>query len=250
MRTSCKHILIKYASRSRPRKFFDGLLNIIDMAANKEDYTVLCCLDTDDLTMFWEGALLPAWFVEIHSHDHLYRHVRFDFGQSSSKINAINRPIPADLQWDILINFSDDMRFTVFGYDDLIRDGFRCNGDDLFLHYPDSTAKNMLSTMSIMDRKYYERDGYIYHPSYQSVWCDNEAQDVTKIRGRYRYMGIQIFDHYHPAYGQVPWDAQYQHQQNFWNEDEANYNYRKSHNFFLDATEHTDPNRSGTPQAV
>ena len=126
------------------------------------------------------------------------------------------------------------MRFTTYGYDVLIRDAFRCHGADLFLHYPDSTAKTALSTMSIVDRTYFHRDGYIYHPSYQSLFADNEAQEVAKLRGRYLYIDTQIFDHYHPSYGMVPFDEQYIRQQSLWGEDEKNYNARKAHNFYLD----------------
>lgn len=230
------HILYKYASRSRPDRFFEGLHNLIDLQADKENYTVFCCLDWDDQSM----VNIKAQYSNLPENDY-YSHVIFNFGYSKSKIDAINRPVPASIPWDILVNFSDDMRFQVYGYDQLIREGVRCNGPDVFLHFPDSTAQNMLPTMSIMDRAYFERDGYIYHPSYASLWCDNEAMDVAKARGRYVYMGTQIFDHYHPAYGHVPWDEQYTRQQAHWNEDELNYYYRKSKNFFLDETEHPHP---------
>lgn len=225
------HILIKYASRSRPEKFFEGLHNIIDMAADKVNFTVFCCLDKDDLT-------IDDAFRE-RTKDEKFDHAIFDYGYSKSKIHAINRPIPDHLQWDILVNFSDDMRFTVYGWDELVREGFRCNGPDKFLHFPDSTAKNMLCTMTIIDRAYFDRDGYVYHSAYKSLWADNHAQDVAKIRGCYVYMGTQIFDHYHPAYGMAQWDALYHLGQSFWTEDEISYLYFKSKNFFLDANGNT-----------
>lgn len=240
------HILFKYASRSRPERFFEGLHSLIELAADKENYTVFCCLDQDDQSMV---DLKESHLERIRSG--YYSNVIFDYGHSKSKIDAINRPVPTSIPWDILVNFSDDMRFQVYGYDQLIREGVRCNGPDVFLHYPDSTAQNMLPTMSIMDRTYFERDGYIYHPSYSSLWCDNEAMAIAQARGRYFYMGTQIFDHYHPAYGHVPWDEQYTRQQGHWNEDELNFYYRKSKNFFLDETEHShpdDPGSSGTIQ--
>lgn len=215
------HILVKYASRSRPSRFFEGLNSILTLAADKDRITIISIHDLDD----------P--FYQDYRDGLLNYDILSSWGYSKSKIDAINRPVPDDVAWDILVNFSDDMRFTVHGWDELIRDGFRINGLDKFLHYPDSTAKHMLPTMSIMGRKYFERDGYIYHPSYKSLWCDNEAMEVAKFRGCYVYMGIQIFDHYHPAYGLAQWDEQYHRQQGFWNEDELNYIYRKSKNFFL-----------------
>lgn len=228
------HILVKYASRSRPDRFFEGLHNIIDMAADKEHYTVFCALDRDDATMFRDNFPSQRVQRELDEHMGKFDKVIFDFGTSRSKIHAINRPAPDWIKWDILVNFSDDMRFLIYGYDELIREGFRCNGPDKFLHYPDSTAKNMLSTMSMMDRAYFERDGYIYHHAYQSVFADNHAQDIAKIRGCYVYMGIQLFDHFHPAYGLALWDSQYERQQALWAEDETVYNYQKANNYFLD----------------
>lgn len=225
------HILVKYASRSRPARFMEGLDSIIDLCNNTSRMRVVAILDKDDPFERDYRQILDRI---------KYKDVFFDFGVSTSKIDAINRNSHPLLDWHLLVNFSDDMRFVVYGWDTLIRDGFRCNGDDLFLHFPDSTAKGMLSTMSIIDRKYFDRDGYIYHPSYKSLWCDNEAQDVAQIRGRYRYMGTQIFDHYHPAYGMAEWDEQYQRQQKDWDADEKNYYYRKSNNFFLDEAKHID----------
>lgn len=236
-------ILVQYASRSRPQRFFEGLRNIFQLAADKRNIFVHCCLDADDGSMFRRSDD-PAQIVEalpfvatemlllVADPDII---VDYDIGYSKSKIDAINRPLP-NILWDILVNFSDDMRFTVYGWDELIREGFRCNGEYLFLHFPDSTARNMLPTMSVMDRKYFERDGYIYHPSYKSLFADNEAMEVSQRRGCYRYMGTQIFDHYHPAYGHVPWDEQYERQQALWGEDEVNYNLRKLHNFYIDGS--------------
>jgi len=237
-------ILVKFASRSRPGRFFEGLDSIYSLVARPELLTVFCCLDRNDATIFDEGGDEFAHDFRARTAEFCFRHtptamnIIYDPGNSVSKIDAINRKVPDTIPWDILVNFSDDMRFTVYGWDELIREGFRCNGPDKFLHYPDSTAKNMLATMSIMDRAYFERDGYIYHPSYKSLWCDNEAMEVAKLRGCYVYMGIQIFDHLHPAYGLAQWDEQYRRQQTFWEEDELNFKIRQAHNFYLDGVDH------------
>ena len=87
--------------------------------------------------------------------------------------------------------------------------------------------------MSIMGYDYYMRDKYIYHPSYQSVYCDNEAQDVAKLRGCYKYVNEDILVHEHPAWGKAPMDYQYaktEHPTTYM-QDEANYKKRKNANF-------------------
>lgn len=228
-------ILVKFASRSRPSRFLEGLDSILDLAANKGKIKVLAILDLDD-------GLADEYRAGLDNIK--YGDVDYDFGYSKSKIDAINRPIPDHIKWDILVNFSDDMRFTVYGWDELIREGFRCNAPDgdAFLHYPESTSKNMLCTMSIIGRKYFLRDGWTYHPGFYSLWADNAAMEMAQLRKCYYYMGIQIYEHYHPAYGMAPWDEQYTRQQGFWAEDEIFFLYLKSHNFFLDGTE---PQSSG-----
>lgn len=225
----------------------EGLQSIVELAANSSELLIYSILDLEDSTMSQE------WFYSrIESLGEKYRCVRQHWGQSKSKIHAINRPEIGDPKvdflkienaiiswlepwsWDILVNFSDDMRFVTHGWDQLIREAVRSNGPDAFLHFPDSTAKHMLPTMSVMDRTYYERDKFIYYPEYWSVFCDNEAMEVAKKRGRYFYIDTQIHDHFHPAYGHVPWDEQYARQQAMWNHDEDLFRYRQSNNFFLD----------------
>jgi hypothetical protein len=225
-------ILIKYPSRSRPERFFEGLDSITKLVMDKSNYRVICTLDWDDDTMRHQDIA-----TKIADHPN----VICMYGDSVSKIDAINRDlaeIELEYEWDILLCMSDDMRFIAYGWDQLIREGFQHNCPDLdgFLHYPDSTARNMLCTMSIMGRKYFERFGYIYHPSYQSLWCDNEAMEVAQMLGKYWYMGIQLFDHLHPAYQLAAWDEQYLRQQGLWGVDEANYIERKRHNFYLNDT--------------
>lgn len=228
-------ILIKYPSRSRPERFFEGLDSITKLVADKENYRVMCSFDFDDPTMYNDS-------VKDRIGQQLGDKAFIVYDKSINKIDAINRDIPPTGikgwfdDWNILVCMSDDMRFIAYGWDQLIREGFQHNAPDLdaFLHYPDSTARNMLCTMSILGRKYFERDGYIYHPSYQSLWCDNEAMEVAQLRGKYIYMGIQLFDHLHPAYQLAAWDAQYVQQQGLWGVDEANYIERKRHNFYID----------------
>lgn len=223
------NILFKYASRSRPARFFEGLHNIIDLINNKDEYKIWCVLDQDDPTIDEDFR------NTIQANGERFQHVIFDYGKSSSKIDAINRPLSAGLQYDILVNFSDDMRFTVTGFDQLIREHMACQFPDLdgVLHYPDQDAGSAVPTMYIAGRPYVERDGYIYHSSYESLWCDNEAMIVAKMRGKYHYCGVGMINHLHPAYGHVLWDEQYLRQQALWNKDSDNFIERLHRKFDL-----------------
>lgn len=218
-------ILFKYPSRSRPDRFFTGLDNIISMVANKNDYHILCTLDEDDPTMNNDT---------VKERLQSYSNTSVAWGLSKSKVDAFNRDMPNE-GYDILVGMSDDMKFIAYGFDELFREGFRINAPDFdgYMHYPDQDAKHMLATLYVGGRTFYQRFGYIYHPSYLSVFCDNETQDVAQILGKYHYLGIPLVHHLNPAYGHLPRDEMFNRQQDMWNTDEANYHKRKLKYFDL-----------------
>lgn len=218
--------LFKYPSRGRPSRFFNGLDSIVNNISYVDYYHIACTLDEDDETMNNKDVI-----DRINS----YPHTSIQWGKSESKINAVNRSMP-DMDWDILINMSDDMIFNIFGFDVMI-------GVDMLawfpkldglLHYPDQDAKEYLATMYIAGRKWWEfRGKNIYHPSYKSLWCDNEEMIAAQMMGKYKYLGYQINVHNNPAYGHLEKDDLFNRQQADWNEDEVNYHKRKLLNFDL-----------------
>ena len=226
-------ILIKFASRSRPWKFFNCIKNIFDHQT-ENSITILASLDDDDETM--NTPKIRDWFARYNK-----KGIVSVYGKSKNKIDAINRDMHMVSDWDILINFSDDMLFIKKGFDRDIMDAFENNFPDMdgVLHYHDGhNYKDELMTMSIMGRKYYDRFGFIYHPDYISLWSDNEARDVAKALGKYKYMGddLIIFNHNHPMHqgmGMTNYDAQLKHTESFFFTDKETYLRRKEKNFDL-----------------
>jgi hypothetical protein len=212
-------ILYKITSRSRPQKLLN-VINNIKSHAILDDYVILCSLDEDDQSINPIKETLKN-----------FEKVICYYGISKSKVDAINRDMDKITDWDILFNVSDDQLFLKKGFDKMVIDKVKEVGGDCFLHYPDRNVKHLLSTMSIMDKKYYQRFNYIYHPSYISLWCDNEAMEVAKKLNRYFYTDDQIFDHYHPAYGKAPNDAQYLKTESYYKADKITFDHRKKINF-------------------
>jgi hypothetical protein len=70
-------------------------------------------------------------------------------------------------------------------------------------------VKDALATMSILGKKYYDRDGYIYHPSYKSFSCDAEAFFVAKTREKHQYFDQILATHQHPSNAKIPNDDLY-----------------------------------------
>lgn len=226
-----KFILYKLATRGRPERFAQTIDSIVSNS-NDTNFLVLVSIDEDDVTMqkYIEDVDLGLGFPHLN--------VVVVNGRSKNKIDAINRDIEKvserwKMQWDILVNISDDMLITSNMFDIVVRSAFS-ETTDLFLHLPDGFVNEILPTMSIMGVDYYKRFGYIYHPSYESVYCDNEAMDVSKMLNKHVYIDAKLFTHNHPAnVGRHLWDAQYERteSQELHTKDCLNYNQRKQNNF-------------------
>jgi len=210
-------ILFKYTTRSRRSNFLRGIDSIIDNLSDKENYHIYTTFDVDD------DKMRPLPDIK-GNHTYIA-------GTSKSKIDAINRDmdfINSQYDWDILVNMSDDVVFETKGFDDIIRKDFESLVQ--VLHYPDGNRADLL-TVSIIGKEYYKRDNYIYNPEYKSLYCDNEAMEVAKQRGCYKFVDKVIFNHLHPAYNKGNFDAQYQHTESFGHEDYQTYKRRKANGF-------------------
>ena len=233
-------ILYKYTSRSRPANFKRGLDSIFNLS-NISNFDVLVTLDEDDDKLSEYLKICDQYGSDVVAY----------VGTSENKVHAINRDINEwNRDWEILVNMSDDMLFIQKGFDDIIRAAFNegqqyyfrdekgntLNVDlDRFIHFNDGNQRSNVCTMSIMGKQYFRRDKYIYHPSYESVWCDVEATEHAKLRGCYHYMGDMniIFKHLHPAWGLAQYDEQYQKWEDhkYYDKDYRNYLDRKTVNF-------------------
>lgn len=213
-------ILYNFASRSRPEKLIACLENITQLSRYPK-FQIIVTADIDDETM-----TSPSIRDKVMS----FPNTKIFYGTSTGKIDAINKNVSlADPDWSILVNMSDDFVFINDGFDlGIIKDmEEHFKNTDGFLHYPDgSPAKDLLCTMSIIGRMYYERFGYIYHPEYESVYADNEATVVAKNLGKYIFINRQFFCHLHPAWGLAVVDDLYKR-----NEDKIIYS--KDHKTFI-----------------
>ena len=221
-------ILFKFATRSRPQKFFDGLDNILSNLEDKENYLILVSADEDDPAMYNKQV-----FARLKEYVNKYN-VLISYSQSRNKVDAINRDINELSQpWDILVNFSDDMKFIVNGFDEIIRQELRRAFPDLNgnIHFNDGFTKDKVCTMSIMGRRYYDQFKYVYHPDYISLWCDNEYTEVAMANRRMMYINDPIYHHMHPNNVGGFIDEQYQNTEKYYYIDGATYEKRKLANF-------------------
>lgn len=204
-----KHILFNFASRSRPAKF-NALVNQIYEYCT-EPFTILAKVDFDDI------KLKDYDLSRVHAVKSL----------SNSKVHAINRDIPKE-GWDILIDISDDFRFTRPGFDNIIRE--HCGPNDV-LHFPEPFAQDRIIIMAVMGFDYYNKYGYIFNPAYKSLFCDDELTAVAKKVGAYKFINEDIFRHEHPAAGYGKPDRQTMITEAFWHQDKRTFEKRKEKGF-------------------
>jgi hypothetical protein len=119
---------------------------------------------------------------------------------------------------------------SIRGYDQIIRDKMRTHYPDTdgVLHFNDGVRGKNLNTLCILGKKYYDRFGYIYHPSYKSLWCDNEFTDVSNSLNKSTYIETVIIRHEHPLWTKTGYDDLYKHNDTYDTQDKANYNIRKN----------------------
>ena len=189
-----------FASRSRPDKFFHVLNNIGSMS-NSGNYEIIASLDSDDPTMNNDEVLNDMG---------CYTKLKWNYGDSKTKVEAINCVTQfINPETKIIINMSDDQEFTLKYFDVQVRNDMgRCFPDtDGVIHYPDQTPNGpRIMTMNIVGMKYFQRTGYIYHPEYKSVYCDNEEVERAKLLGKYFYSPVSLLAHRHWIFGAAKQD--------------------------------------------
>jgi len=222
-------ILIKFPTRGRPDKFFAVLERYIAMADDVSKIAFLITADEDDATMN-----NPSVIEKLEKVKKKYK-LAYNFGHSKTKIQAVNADMEKVSGWDIVLLASDDMIPVFKGYDSIIRDDMKeyFRDTDGVLWYNDG-GQNNINTLCILGKKYYDRFGYIYHPDYISLWCDNEFTDVSRILNRVYKSDKIIIEHQHPVYQKTTYDELYVKNESYYNVDHETYDKRSAIGFDLD----------------
>jgi len=182
-------LLIKFPSRGRPGKFMRVFNMYRNMLSEKRDVSFLLSFDEDDATMNNFG--MKNWFKSLGKNVHVH------FGHSKTKIEACNADLDKAPDFDIILLASDDMIPIQEGYDDIICSDMEKYFPDTdgVLWYNDGLVGDALNTLSIMGKKYFDRFGYMYHPDYESVYCDNEFMESSRMLGKCEYIDKVIIKH-------------------------------------------------------
>lgn len=220
-----KKLLIKFPTRGRREKFFKVFKIYYDLLydINKTEFIISC--DIDDKEM--NNDLVRE---EVSK----YKNTKIYFNNNKSKIEAINNNLEG-VEFDIVLLASDDMIPQAQWYDFIIKRDMDKHFPDTdgVLWYNDGYQGNKLNTLCILGKKYYDRFGYIYHPSYKSLWCDNEFMEVANGLNKQKYNDLVIIKHEHPVWTGQGFDQVLITNQNLDSVDKQNFFKRKQQNFPL-----------------
>jgi hypothetical protein len=224
-----RRLLIKFPTRGRPEKFYSTFNRYVEFLSGKNEVTFLVTIDDDDETMPIKEAVER---LDVGEHENI--HVLVKGGTSKSKIDAVNRDMDVAPDFDVVLLASDDMIPAFPGYDNVILQAMEkyfpsTNG---VLWFNDGYTAKRLNTLVCMGRVYFKQFGYIYHPDYTSLWCDNEFMRVANRLGRQAYIDWPIIRHEHPMNTpDVEKDALYDASERWYAADEAVFTRRQAERF-------------------
>lgn len=147
-----------------------------------------------------------AWSDRVEFIPQCYTMTGFDAkvfkNDNKSAIDAINKAAEI-ATGDLIIVVSDDFDCPEHWDRLLLREV--ANKEDFLLKTDDGLQKTLV-TLPIMDRKYYERFGYVYHKDYGHMHADEEMTIVALMLGRYIKSDL-CFPHNHYTTGKMQMDT-------------------------------------------
>ena len=221
-------LLIKFPTRNRPEKFKHILEKSIKYLSGKHDVRFVITMDEDDSTM--NTPEVRKWLDEIEV-DLVYY-----YGNSKTKVEACNANLEGESA-DIILLLSDDMVPCFEGFDDVIVEGMMDKFPDMdgAIKFCDGLRppNDYLMTLPVLGWKLYESFGYLYHPSYTSVFCDNEMTLSCLMVNKLAISPVCLFRH---QWTPEPFDELHARNENkeMYQKDGIIFEQRRSNNFEIE----------------
>jgi hypothetical protein len=177
-------ISLIHPSRGRPEKSFNNMVKWVNAMSSTENVEVLISIDRDDPCRdeYWARYKV---FVDVTD----VLPTPIDWYHESS-VEAINDAASCAHN-NILIVVSDDTD-CFDDWDIAIKK--EVEGKTDWILKTQDGIQPWIITMPVMDRKYFDRTGYIYHPSFDHMFCDTYMSCVADINGR-RITSQLVFPH-------------------------------------------------------
>lgn len=174
-------ISVLHPSRSRAVKSFDTIARLSRHTVSYTNIEFVISVDEDD--------------PELQMYKDRYRPQDLIINKNRSCVDAINHAAKY-AQGSIFVVISDDTGSEPGWPRDLLK---ALDGKSDFLLKTEDGIQDYIVTQTIMDRKYYERDGFIYHPDFKHQFADTYLTCLADIRGRLLFSKLK-FPHLHYSY--------------------------------------------------
>jgi hypothetical protein len=170
-------ISIIHPSRSRPDISFNNIrLWMHRYSGDPSNLELIVSLDEDD--------------PYLTSYSRLYRPEHVLISKNKSSVEAVNAGAKKSTG-QILIVVGDDTDCLPSWNVDLYK---AVEGKTDWILKTQDGIQPWIITMPVMDRKYFDRTGYIYHPGFDHMFCDTYMSCVADINGR-RITSPLMFPH-------------------------------------------------------
>jgi len=209
-------ISLLHPSRNRPYKSFATIKKWLELSGNVA-VELIVSLDKDDPQLLDYGELFNT----------IRPRAQVLINENISAVDAINRAAK-ESTGDILIVVSDDTDCPENWASKIVN---ACDGRKDFVLKVNDSIQNWIITMPVIDRVYYERFGYIYHPVYKHMFCDTEFTHIADCLKKVIVRHDLEFTHQHYSLLRKKPDELNQRNDATWNEGKAAYVKRVKEKF-------------------
>lgn len=192
-----RNISIVHPTKGRKKQAMDTMAKWLFMADDPYSVEYIFSTDIDDIDKWCsQVAIVPKFIYSDQT-----KYISVLKNDNKSAIEAINNAAKRTTG-DILLVVSDDTD-CIEHWDALLLKALEGKSDCCVK--TDDGLQPTLITMPVMDRIYYERHGYVYHPDYLHMFADQELTAIAMMTGKYIKLDLS-FPHLHYSTGKSPKD--------------------------------------------
>lgn len=214
-------ISLLHPSRGRPEKAFRNYMVWKDRQSGNHEVEHIMSIDSSDQSK--------------HKYAEYFRYSRVIVNDNDCVVKATNHAA-IESTGDVLIYLSDDFMCPV-DWDELVVKEFENENRPLVLRVNDTLQRfdTPIITIPIMNRQLYARLGYFWHPSYKSMFVDEDLYWTSTSIGAVKNCPHLIFPHHHHSNPDVnkkaEWDETYRLSEANWDQGKETFRRRKEERF-------------------
>lgn len=210
-------ITLLHPSRGRAQKAFETYNYWISRSDLQIEY--ILSLDSDDL--------------ELPKYQELFKNQFIIINDNKSVVEATNAAAKIS-SGKILVYLSDDFKCPAM-WDKSIRAFLEQEKGPALLKV-DDCLQNFgvrVLTVPIINRQFYEKLGYFWHPGYRSMFVDEDLYNTAEKLRALKFAPQLKFPHEHVCNGKAPDDETYRRSSANWNQGQEFFKQRKAAGFPL-----------------